>query len=355
MNFLDWIKIDSSLYDNTSITKKEVSIPLCWEITPNPIERSYLEWIKSDKINSKIYLITWPWNEVKFIPLLVQNFLYYQKPKTPVVIFSKHVKKGHSMDGLKSPIHNILFRCLFSYHLDDTKINYLNLDNKTILFDKIEKILKSKDAHLLVYDLNGEKVTRITMRAIGNKELPAGAEDPFRQKIRFKGKINYNKDWMAFIVANYNKLFRPELDRVIEIVDFQDFPEEKISGEKIIFIKSKHENSPKSSLLTDYIEKPSLVIIENLEYFLHYFRRNDLYEFLRSLQDKCIVLLFSTTPGQRYLHINFIEKFNQQLEFHCWDTKTRIDWLSKNILNEDKENKYINPGTSKFEEIRGFY
>lgn len=58
--------------------------PLLWKINPNIIERSYIDWICNE--NEGVFLITWPWRDVRFIPLLVFEYLLKHSNRNAVVI-----------------------------------------------------------------------------------------------------------------------------------------------------------------------------------------------------------------------------------------------------------------------------
>ena len=109
---------------------------------------------------------------------------------------------------------------------------------------------------------------------------------------------------------------------------------------------------PQKSLLEEKIEKPCMVLVDNLDYYFHIFRRDKFYSFLNSLDKDCKVFLFSSTPRLRYLHSNFIEKFENKLHFHCWDTNSRKKWIIENWGKKPEENFY-NPGSSIINELRG--
>jgi hypothetical protein len=355
-NFNQKMKIPPSINKNKDLKKVIENIPLCWEIIPNPIEQSYLEWIKENDINKNTFLITWPWDEVKFIPLIIQEFIHYKKPQNPIVIFSKNIREGHALEGKKSPAHNILQKCLLTHYRDNNEKNIIMLDEHTKrdLFSAIDNMHKTRDLHLVEYKIDGEKITRHTARKLGNSELPNGAEVTFRHRVRFKGTLKYNKDWMAFIISRHQNIEKQNTRKIIEIFSIDDFPNEKISDDKILFIKTRNDTCPNKTLLETKFDNPSLVIIDNLEFFLRYYRKDDFLDFLNNLNDDTIVLLFSTTPGKRYLHMDFIENYKEKINFHCWDTENRVNWIKINENDAKMKEKYPSPGTSDFNEEREY-
>jgi hypothetical protein len=54
-------------------------LPLVWKIKPNQIEDEYIRWVR--RTSRGKFLITWPWEEVKFIPLLVSEYLLNEPEK----------------------------------------------------------------------------------------------------------------------------------------------------------------------------------------------------------------------------------------------------------------------------------
>lgn len=64
---------DFSLINRKLAKEIGSEVPLFKNIDLNPIEESYIDWIKKGIYGN--YLITWPWNSVKFIPELIFEFL----------------------------------------------------------------------------------------------------------------------------------------------------------------------------------------------------------------------------------------------------------------------------------------
>ena len=52
---------------------KNEPFPVVWGVDLNPIELSYVEWL-SDAPRG-VYFITWPWDRVKFIPILINEYI----------------------------------------------------------------------------------------------------------------------------------------------------------------------------------------------------------------------------------------------------------------------------------------
>jgi len=349
-NFQPLLKLNNDEYPNIPKNVSKKGLPLFWEMYPNPIESSYLNWIEKEENINGFHIITWPFNNVKFIPLFLLKYLIKKDPEKPIIIFSKKNRKGDPFDGVKYPAHNILFKSLCA----TINNNYCDLPDKykQKLFEQIDKILKPKRVHLVEYLLDGEKKILHSPKKVKPEDLPEEAEIVFRAEVGYRGKTRHNKEWMSFIIANFNNIYVEPRENILEIFNISDFPDEKVDGRKIIFINPNMDTIPQSTLLDEKIASPRIVLIDNLDYYLHIFRRDKFYSFLNELDEECIVLLFSSTPRLRYLHNDFIEKFDHKLHFHCWDTKSRIEWITNNWDKNFKFN-YFNPGSSKIDELRG--
>jgi len=349
-NFKPFLKLSRREYDHISKEIVKKGLPLFWEIIPNPIEQSYLNWIEKNNEIEGIHLITWPFDNVKFIPLLILEYKR-NNPKTgPILVFSKKINKGDPHEGIKSPQHNVLYKCLgISDNADDSVFE--SKDHEYIM-EKVKKMLVPKRVHIVHYTIDGEKKLLASPRKIKDEDLPEGAVPTFKHCPIAKSNINYNYEWMSFVLLNFNDMFCDQRDNIIEIFNNEDFPNEKISDDKVVFIRNASTTLPNVNILEEKVETPSLVIIDAVDYFFHVFRKTDFYDFLKKLDSSCCVLLFSTNPRLRYLHQDFIEHFSDyNVFFHCWDTKNRIKWLIDNQWKND-DDIFANPGSSLQDKLR---
>ncbi|AMD17363.1 hypothetical protein TL18_04610 [Methanobrevibacter sp. YE315] len=69
-------------------SKGNFLFPQFSEIKLNKIEKSYVNWVLND-FDGK-YIITWPWKSVKFIPILLSQFLF-KNPGSKIVIFTNPI------------------------------------------------------------------------------------------------------------------------------------------------------------------------------------------------------------------------------------------------------------------------
>lgn len=101
------------------------------EVKLNKIEKSYVNWILND-FDGK-YIITWPWKSVKFIPILLSQFLF-KNPGSKIVVFTNPIyfKSDEFSD---SSLPNIL-KSLYS--INDPKDN-----NNATIIDVDDVFIKS--------------------------------------------------------------------------------------------------------------------------------------------------------------------------------------------------------------------
>ena len=335
-------------------------VPLYWEIQPNPIEQSYIHWLKNGLYHKGLILITWPFPSVKCIPLLIHILMQNTSISSPILVFSKHIQEGSPLQGMKSPSSNILTKCLLSYndeinrhtgthYFDSAKLQ--NVQKK--LFEKISKIIKSRHVSLTYFKIHGIKYE--FFKKLSDEELPEDVDkgSVLRHRVMTRPKLRYNKEWLDFVLRNYNQLYRVSFNDIIEIFEPADYPDDMIKGEKVVFIRTRSDTFPTPELLQRHVDIPSFVFIEDLEYFLHIHRRQEFFSFLNMIKDKSTILLFSNNPRLRYLHLDLRDEFGDDIDFHCWDTKNRLQWLQSNVWKDNKESCFCNPACSKIFELQG--
>ena len=144
-----------------------VKFPLFTKIKLNCIEKAYVNWILED-VKGK-YLVTWPWGDVKFIPILLSE--YFNKfPDNKVVVFchSDFLTKNnlndlhyptiinslYGMDKIRNVSHYLLniedvflknvhlFCEIFINTFDNSSVEYFkritsNLDGVSLIYNDI--------------------------------------------------------------------------------------------------------------------------------------------------------------------------------------------------------------------------
>ena len=100
------------------------------DVKLNKIEKSYVNWIMND-FDGK-YIITWPWKSVKFIPILLSQFLF-KNPGSKIVVFTNPIyfKSDEFSDSSLPNILNSL------YSINNPK------DNNTTIIDVDDVFIKS--------------------------------------------------------------------------------------------------------------------------------------------------------------------------------------------------------------------
>ena len=96
--------------------------PLFWKIIPNFIEKSYISWIKTKPVGN--FIIYWPWENVKFIPLLINEYIKINGLKRPIVVYSPNIQRSKDSNNYKnssqhSPYPNVLWEFLIEIKNSD--------------------------------------------------------------------------------------------------------------------------------------------------------------------------------------------------------------------------------------------
>ena len=124
---------------NIKINQKDASIifPIFNEIKLNKIEYSYADWILND-VSGKFF-ITWPWRNVKFLPVLMFQFLL-KNPKSKIIVFTNHnFFNNNRFSDLSIPnILNSLFYLDFDENLSFN--NDLGINNIFMKYDNSQKV-----------------------------------------------------------------------------------------------------------------------------------------------------------------------------------------------------------------------
>lgn len=339
---------------DTKTSNQLIAHPLYWPINFNPIENAYLEWIQS--IPHGKYLITWPWRNVKFSPLIAAEFARVDGGSGPIIIYSQNVarlplKLDQSQISRPSPCSNLLWKCLIRV----TDPSTVKGDLQKNIFKQINKISKVhtftihefKPASGPSFELVGDYSD--FMVPINSKKISSW--DTTRKNPLLYEKYAFTDVEQAIRDDRCQRISSIGLKQY-DILALRDVPEDKIVDRSIAFIRSssrgQDEIQPSREFLKIFAELPRLVIIENLEMFLHRFRRNDFFGFLESLPKDCLILMFSTNENLRYMQMMDIRK-RQDIITHSWDTPDRIEYLKRSGFCGSK---YPSPATSIPSEIR---
>jgi len=134
-------------------------LPLLWSIKNNVIEKSYLSWLPS--ISEGKYLITWPWRDVRFIPLIICEYLRVKTDARIIVIGEINTSESKNELGFPDP-----FSALGSLHyIEDIsfKKNSSDLRNLRRLINGKNVFKKKKKIHYRIKDSKNRHTTEISV------------------------------------------------------------------------------------------------------------------------------------------------------------------------------------------------
>lgn len=171
----------------------------------NKIEKTYLSFLNKN-IPGK-FLITWPWDDVKFTPILASNYLF-KRPKNKVIIVDKFKKDEKNI--FSHPSVDILFKRL--YYIDKDDFNNNPIDESLITEDKIFESRKKFYCNVTLIEDN----LRFYKKRFG-------------ENVTFKNNMRFEVDYEE------NKLKKFREDMINEI-------ERKYSELAIYSVRNAHEN-----------------------------------------------------------------------------------------------------------------
>lgn len=259
--------------------------PLLSEIKLNIIESSYVDWILNG-IRGK-FIITWPWDDVKFIPILLSQYLY-EHPNSRIVIFfnSNYFKQKYNIFDM---LNSLYF--MNNENLDDSK-EELDIDD---IFIK--------------YDFNSVKSL--------NKNI---------SKSFFKCFNNIHELIPCFFDIN------------ISIINSKEDIDIKTNENQLIFINDSIFSRDIVNLIKEI--DPNLIISENIDNLFGENRFRKHHPIFDLFKTDFNMLFFSTELSKRSFHNIGNEKYflkNWDIIRHTWDNNLILD----KILELDDNNFYL--------------
>lgn len=358
------------------------NIPLVWKIGLNPVEKEYLSWIT--QAEKGIYLITWPWNDVRFIPVLVSEFLL-TIPESKAIVIAEIPKKEDSK-RIEFPAVDEVFRNLvfiespktdfesirteinrFDYRAVFKKINVVNCTIKdgehTEEITCTETITKCRNR--IIKDLEEiygkEALKSVRYKKLDKKEWTTKVlnEKGFvdvvlEERLQYSAKkLKYRSQWLWEILLNSRKIKRPsKLIGYTTLVNGDDI--QNIKSRRLIFVSSDIDLKIIMKIINSF--NPNLVVIQNVDEFMRDMvigghRSKEFIDFLRNLPES-VVLLFSANPEVRHIYgINRSDTFNI-LDLgvipHTWDCPPVIEKFSR--LDQD-ETVFPSPVSSQIKDL----
>ena len=367
-------------------------IPLYWNVTPNTIEDSYIEWILKNPPGS--FLITWPWENVRFIPILISEYIGMHPDSKMVIVGdyespdpeSTHIG-NHSLpeiiqntffiddpddpgDELKKEMSNFRKEKGLLFDLRDViQVKFRSFGSREFVprtcFGKLKKCSNEQKRIILGDYGNGSfkdieliKKDGKKLSGFSQKDLDTGVIDPengkwvlqLREEEQWSGKQNYNHIWLYEILENLERViwcqeyFKPA---VYYTANEDDHPK---SG-NIHLISSQSDPYQLFRMIQEI--EPDILIIENSDTFMQDIRYSGplnklLLEYLKSPAKT--TLLFSTDPEKRQFY-SLNSPQNPLLSSGCRIHTLDSTEILETIAEQSDESKYPSPLSSGIKQL----
>lgn len=379
LDFKEFKKLSDFINNSKDFNSK---VPLFWNINLNDIEKEYINWI--NKIDGK-YLITWPWKEVKFIPILTAEYLF-MNPKSKIVIIDDIDKNKDNIFFKPNSLElfeNLVYSPTMASYDDNLKEEWDRLFSEKNIFKKLNQF------H---YHINVERGHELPEIPRDHSEVSIGStlkqyngiiikrfieefgEDCVKSDIvdgknvnRYaneKGfidfKFSYNYSWTAKRTILSKHMFLENIvninnfNRLKDKIKFMSILDNEIdldlnNESQLYFISQNREDI--FSLIHGI--NPSLIIFANSDKFIIdstiFYRESD-ENFLSFIEDTdSNFLLFSNSKDVRNLYgFNNFDKFidKYSIKVHTWDSGIVL-----NNFSEQSRNKIKTAGSSSFNDI----
>jgi hypothetical protein len=321
-----------------------MNFPLFWNVVINEIEKKYVEWAIQKP--GGIFLITWPWPDVRFLPVLLTEYCI-SFPDEKIVVIGDYDRPSKEKKIIDTPsLFELLKKTVFIDNpapvSDGLKKEMTNLKkDHSLLFEqkkvvsvkyrkfgsgKIETSLCShslrKCTNEVKKDASDENYGKgylrtITQKKINGKESQGYDTRDVNTKIvdpknglwdvtlteqeQWSGKLNYNILWLAEILQNYNKI--TSCQEILGSVCYYDETQSFDPAVKVHLISSKIDSDKIFSLIQKI--SPNLLIIENADDMISDIRycgpvSKALIEYLTNPHGT--IFLFSTNPEKRQFY-----------------------------------------------------
>lgn len=361
-------------------------LPLVWEVRPNRIEEEYIQWV--NRTGRGKFLITWPWKNVKFIPLLVSEYLLNNPAKKVVVVGDISSDSSDVREipapGIKEVFDNLIYleeeesdKIDESIKKEMKNFKKIVLQKKEVVHCKINRLYTNYESeydcyqslikceHRLIEKIKkdyGEKSIRYIhkIKMKGGKIEKTLNKNGFidirlEEREQWTGDLKYKKKWLWNVLLNSKKMKR--LNRIISNTVLKESEEEELdeSNKRLFFVPSEMS----SGTIFNIAKKvnPDLVVIANTDDFMKDViyggeKSRALFNFLKDCGENSLVLMFSTGPDVRHLYrINRIEKYagGDNITLHTWDSEILIERIRTEWKNH--KSSYPNPASSRWEEL----
>ena len=360
------------------------SFPLFKDIKLNIIEESYIDWIINSNCNGK-YFITWPWDNVKFIPIFVMEYIA-KNPDDKIVIFYNEDNNKMSELNFSEVLDYLFYLDETIYDIDEILFSnedvfvenlqgycelFINLfDEKSIEnFNRIKSNLT--DITFISDDLDYYNHIKISCGFVDEsegcfkrfidtfKELFGedsikcihGLAEEFKYNDSGLFELNFTKEYSLDDNLKFNKNFSDNTNICFEnrydllsgffnvnyqIINSEDVLDEIDYDNSIFFI---NQNILFEELVEHiYFINPNWILFNSIDQALaksryNKFMRNNLFSLLGSNVN---ILLFSTDLSRRSGYQigkkGFIK--NMGIIPHTWDYKEILDEICNNYEND---------------------
>ena len=373
-------------YQKTEIKKFLSEIPLVWAVRSNALEEEYIEWIKT--LNSAgNFLITWPWDRIKFLPVLLTEYLLNNPERRAIVIDSPRRIGGGDTTFLEPNIFETFKQTIFleaasngSDFEQSIRAEMKKIDRSQLI--KLKKIVECEvkkvgsgswskddcdDTYLICrnkirkeyeYLYGPDCIRKIEINRLNRKKdtkeynVNGEIDLRFTEREKYIGRLNYDKTWLWEILLNLTSIGNPYSKIPTDAFPQLSLPHQ-IKNKRLTFISD--EEDPAS--LFDYVKKvnPEIVIIPNTDEFIkdRIFRgekSHNLIEFLRENRTS-IILMFSTNKDLRHLYHLYRDPVAEGCNVipHTIDNYAILKYLRKELNTTDS--RYPNPLSSRWEEL----
>lgn len=384
---------DYSTVELPFINKESRVIPLYRRVYLNDIEKEYIRWICNDPTG--IHLITWPWKDVRFLPIALTEYIDLY-PEKKILVLGNY---GNSINKtVNNPIeilaHTFFFDMDDAINTDQIKITKNDIQSKIyykrqIISVKYKKygskneggeytctksLIKCRNS--LIKHLE-EDYGSGSIRSVNSplKNSNTKSIDPkkgvwdltFTERPEWSGKkIQYNISWMNKVLANSGPVRYCKDILKTAVYTGKEEEEENISANIYLLNPDPEIREQNPKIIFDTIRKlnPNLVIITNPDAYIVDRRfagmaSRKLLEFLRDSTTP--VILFSTEPESRQYY-NLDQKVNAfspcPIIIHTLDSDHVLKKYSYNSLDSSDTPSPLTSGkipTSKMDKVHISY
>lgn len=393
VDLISSVKFDKTVQNvagnNNELRDKFKKFRLPWMVKLNLIEEEYINWLK--EIEKGKFLITWPDNDVKFIPVLLSEYLL-NKPDKKAAVIGKVENNSYKNNIIWSPAINEIFSRIiflenpekiekigdveilnelkrFNYkyiikkfkvvHYRIEKVGYRKFYSEGICHDTLRKC-QNKIIRNLKKDFQGKIIRFIKEKKSSEKEgenicenIEGNFDIEFEEREEWSTKnINYDKNWLWNVILNHKKV--KSLTNIIPAISIENSMKIDTGNSKLFFIPDTMDVKNIFELLKSL--KCNLIVFQNTDDFIKdfYYKGEKSRYFLEfsSQSEESLILMFSTRPGMRYIYnINSenisrtgIRIRNYNIIPHTWDSQKIIEKIREK--SSDVPVNYLTPLSS---------